>query len=387
MRIALVDTNKKPKFYPLGLMKISAWLKDNGHECVFFNNTLPPAGEFDEIWISCIFTFDVGYSLGMIEAAKQRANKVYVGGVSPTLLPKHFEATGVHVVQGKISEAEKYSPDYDILGEKPAYSILKTSDGCIRKCKFCMVPILEPEYKERDWAADIYPGTKKFVFFDNNWLAKDRKSLISDVEKLRGMYEAGKVTEIDFNQGLDARLVTEEIGALLEGLPIKPVRFAFDGMHEDGHYQRAIEIMHKHGFKSFMSYVLYNFTDTPKDFYYRLKEGARLSEKLGVSVGSFPMRFQPILEIDSQREHVGKYWTKQKRDNFMNILNKQSVAGQVSFSKVSDFEYWFGESSEKFDKLLSYPKLNEYMARKKGALRYERAKNRNVSNNKTPKSV
>jgi len=53
----------------------------------------------------------------------------------------------------------------------------------------------------------------------------------------------------------------------------------------------------------------------------------------------------------------------------MNILNKQSIAGQVSYIKVKDFEYWFTESAERFDRLLSYPKINTYMQKKKGERR------------------
>ena len=79
------------------------------------------------------------------------------------------------------------------------------------------------------------------------------------------------INEIDFNQAIDCRLFTDEIADLIQGLPITPLRFAFDGLHEDGFFQRAIEKVAKRGFWQIVNYVLYNFNDTPEDFYYRIR--------------------------------------------------------------------------------------------------------------------
>jgi hypothetical protein len=53
----------------------------------------------------------------------------------------------------------------------------------------------------------------------------------------------------------------------------------------------------------------------------------------------------------------------------MNILNKQSLFGQVSHASVSDFEYWFGHDKDEFDRLIAYPKISELMSKKKGTKR------------------
>ena len=373
MRIALVDSTPRAKLYPLPLLKIGAWRKAEGDDCALFRDHLPPAGEFDEIWITTCFTFDIPHALGIVREAKNRAGKVRVGGVAASLLPEHFEREGVEVHRGLIPEAEQYPPDYGFLGHTPEYSISHTSRGCIRKCGFCMVHRLEPEFIHLEhWERDLHLATRKVLFYDNNWLAKDRADLEQDVAKLRGLVSAGRLTEIDFNQGLDARLMTEELADLLAGLPIRPVRFAFDGMQEDGHYQRAVEMMAARGFRDFMTYVLYNFKDTPQDFYYRLKKSVRLSEELGINVNSFPMRYQPILDVDGGRDYVGDHWTEGKKYAFMSILSRQSMDGQVSLTPW-EFEYWFGQSTDEFDRLLSYPQLRELMKRKKGALRLRRA--------------
>ena len=402
-----------------------------GDDCQLFTNRLPD--EADEIWLTTCFTFDIPHALGIVREAKNRAPVVKVGGVSATLLPEHFEREGVEVHRGLIPEAEQCHPDYSLLPERPKYSIAHTSRGCVRKCKFCMVHRLEPEFHNRDWIGDLAPGAKKILFYDNNWLAKGVGDLRHDITLIRGLVKMGHITSVDFNQGLDCRLLTDEKADMLQGLPVKPVRFAFDGMQEDGHYQRAVRMMAARGHRNFMTYVLYNFMDTPQDFYYRLRVSVELEMELSASVGSFPMRFQPILDADSGRSYVGKHWTPEQKKGFMGILNQQSIGGAIScggkvnvssfpmrytpimeidsdrayvgdtwtpekrasvriltgkaghgdqvsprggrtMSPIQEFEYWFGKDADEFDRLLSYPKIRELAQRKKGALRMERAR-------------
>ena len=98
--------------YPLPLLKIGAWRKAQGDYCQIFNNQLPEKGTFDEIWITTTFTYDIPHALGIVREAKKRASRVWVGGISASLLPEHFERQGVEVHKGLIPEAEKYHPDY-----------------------------------------------------------------------------------------------------------------------------------------------------------------------------------------------------------------------------------------------------------------------------------
>lgn len=381
MRIALVDTTKRATVYPVALLKIGAWRRDKGDTCRLFHNRLPVHDKFDEIWLSTCFTFDIPHAVGMGVEAQKRANNVRVGGISATLLPNYFEREGLDVHRGLLEEAEEYHPDYSLEGV-PEYSISYTSRGCVRKCPFCMVHRLEPEFFNRDdWELDIHPATRKVLFYDNNWLAKNYDDLERDVKKLRALVQYGSIKEIDFNQGLDCRLLTAHKADLLEGLPIRPIRFAFDGMHEDGHYQEAVRLMAERGFGSFVTYVLYNFRDTPQDFYYRLRESVALTEELGVAVDSFPMCYQPILEIDHQRGYVGKHWTNKKKKAFSALRAAHSGrAGTVTFHSrntewrtMREFEYWFGETGDEFNRLLSYPKIRSLLKRKQGALRMRRA--------------
>lgn len=383
MDIALVDSTPNPGYYPLPLLKIGAWRRDIGDECELFLNRLPEAGAFDQIWISTVFTFHIPHAMGMVEAALERADRVVVGGVSATLLPRYFRQYDCEVHLGAIPEAEEYHPDHSLLHTPPKYSIASTSVGCTRKCKFCMVRKLQPNFEDRpDWPDDIYRGAEKLVFYDNNWLAKPTELLERDAEIMHRLFDFRRITEMDFSQGLDCRLMTEEKADLLEGLPIVPIRFAFDHMGQDGYYQDAVRMMAERGFGIFRTYVLFNFHDTPQDFYYRLKESVRLTIELDVpAVDSFPMCYRPILKADPGHEYVGPHWTLRQVRGFSALKSAHSGAsGTVSthsrenVTPMEEFEYWFGKTPDEFAKLISYPRITELAKAKKGKMRLMRAR-------------
>lgn len=370
MRVALIESTPDAKVYPIALLKIGAMLKQMGHECELFRNNLPRAGDFDEIWVTTVFTFDIKHALGIVREAKLRAPVVQVGGISASLLPERFESEGVDVHRGLLLPAEEVIPDYSLLKQAPKYSICYASRGCVRACKFCMVSKLEPVFKEiLHWESWLHPETTEVHFFDNNWLAKSEISWEADVTKLHEFVASKRITSIEFRQGLDARLMTEDRAKRIQGLPIRPIRFAFDGMHEDGPFQKAIEICAAHGFREFSSYVLYNYKDKPQDFYYRMKTCALLSRRLKIICKSFPTRFQPIEEADEGRKYIGKHWTKKTRGTFQAIRSVGFPGGVVSPSSVGEFEYWFGKDEDEFVRLLNYPRIKELLAGKVGRLR------------------
>ena len=146
-------------------------------------------------------------------------------------------------------------------------------------------------------------------------------------------------------------------------------------MHVDKHYQNAVTLMAEQGFKEFMSYNLYNWTDKPKDLYYRLRENVRLMEELKLKdMYAFPMKFQPIMKVNSERNHISKHWTQAKLNGFVALRNSHSFSGQISCHHMGEFEYWFGKNAEEFEKLISYPKIKLLAERKKSKLRLERIK-------------
>lgn len=380
MRIALVDSNPRPAVYPLPLLKLGAWRRSLGDECKIYNFSLPAKGEYDEIWVTTLFTYNLYEAVRLAAEATTRASKVKVGGVAATLLPDYFQHEGVDVHRGLHPEAENFAPDYSLLDEDPDYSITYASRGCVRKCKFCMVSRLEPEFRNRrDWIRDLHPRAKRILFYDNNWLAKDVKDLIYDAEIIRKLQEEGQIQEVDFNQALDARLLTEEKADILQGLKIYPMRFGFDSMAVDGIVQSAIRMLAERGFHKFQYYTLYNYKDTPEDLYYRIKQSPVLKEKYNIEVTAVPMRYHPILDVASGRDYVGRHWSAQALKGFMAIIARHSAHGQIStvggsiYSAIEEFEYWFGKDEKEFVRLINYKNIRLLANRKKGDLRRRRA--------------
>ena len=159
---------------------------------------------------------------------------------------------------------------------------------------------------------------------------------------------------VDFNQGIDSRLINDENMEKLAEIPIKPVRIAFDhwSLHEK--YEEAVRIAVRHGHTSLSNYILYNFKDKPIELYWRLKLNVDLCEELGASIYSFPMKYHPIEDPDyfSNRDYIGEYWNRKFIRTIQAILN--STKGKVG--KGYDFFCKaFGANEEEFYKLLYMP--------------------------------
>jgi len=387
MRAALIYASRSATLYPLPLLKIGAMLKSQGHEVELFINRLP-RGQFDEAWVSTCFTYDIPAAIALIRRLKPLVARIRVGGIAATLLPEVFEHLGdLEIHRGLLPEAEDVVPDYSLLGHEPEYSIAYTTRGCVRHCSFCMVPQLEDRFThEPHWHQRLHARAQRVLFYDNNWLAKPIDGWLEDVAHLRRLTRSGRITSFDFNQGIDCRLMAEERAAALEGLPLNPIRFAFDGKQEDGHYQKAVRLMIAHGFTQgyFMTYVLWNFTDTPEDVYYRIKVSAELTAEFGFQIASFPMRYQPIFSIDPKRGYVGKHWTPLTRRNFSMMVHGLSTHGELSFNPrgdrlptaVAEMEYYFGRDEQEFVRMLNYPKLRELFHRRRASMAYLRAQDR-----------
>lgn len=182
-------------------------------------------------------------------------------------------------------------------------------------------------------------------------LLKSNKQIAPYYEKYR--QKTPKQRYVDFNQGTDARYVTEELMKLMSEIPIRPLRIAFDYVGLKNTYIAAVELAAKYGIKDLSNYILYNFTDTPDDLYERLKINVELGERLGIHIYSFPMKYIPLFgEEAKDREYVGKKWNKKFIRAIQSILNvtKGIVAPGRSF-----FEKAFGSNIDEFYDLLFMP--------------------------------
>lgn len=164
----------------------------------------------------------------------------------------------------------------------------------------------------------------------------------------------GRRRYVDFNQGIDSRLINDANMEKMFEIPVRPVRIAFDHWSLHKKYEEAVRTAVKHGHKNLSNYVLYNFEDTPLELYWRLKLNVDLCEELNVSIYSFPMKYHPIEDPDyfSNRDYIGKHWNRKYIRTIQAVLN--STKGKVGKGKEF-FEKAFGKNEEEYEKLLIMP--------------------------------
>ena len=175
-----------------------------------------------------------------------------------------------------------------------------TTRGCIRHCKFCVVPTIEGDFRE---LPDYNP---KPIVCDNNFLASSRRHFDKVIDSLKPLQG------IDFNQGLDARLLAPYHAQRLAELNLKCVRLAWDNTSLESVFRTAFTTLLSAGIpKSLIRvYVLMGFDDTPDDALYRLTTVRDLGAL------PFPMRYQEPKAI-KRNSFIGEHWTGTELRRFM----------------------------------------------------------------------
>lgn len=206
------------------------------------------------------------------------------------------------------------------------------------------------------------------IIFDkykiNKLTTTTRENLISAYDEIKELYKKYFKSRpvrryIDFNQGVDARLFTEENVKQLSKIAIRPLRIAFDSIKTEPYYTRAIEMSKNVGLKDFSNYLLYNFDDHPDDLYHRLRINVELCDKFNVNIYSFPMKYHPIIKTEDMtedfshnRDYIGVHWNRKYIRAVQAILN--STKGKIG-KGTSFFKKAFGENIDEYHKLLEMP--------------------------------
>jgi len=409
--ILLIEPGYKNKYPPLGLMKLAAYhgtygKRDNVKFVKGSDDRSVLEKTWDRIYVTTLFSFEwkeISKSIDFaIQAAQGNTSKVFVGGIAASLMHDAFLAEkswfGVRFIKGLLSSApaislqlddfagELYSDDVagtPIEDLVPDYNILKHIDyrypvhdayftyasrGCVRKCHFCGVPKLEGAQRDAQPISQVIKGVeerygpkKDLLLMDNNVVASPNyRNIIAEIRDL-GFQKGAKLRRpgmritarrVDFNQGVDARILCKDRMYLEEmaTIAIKPLRIAFDHIGARKPYETAIRFAHEVGLHDLSNYMLYNFHDSPEDLYERMRLNIDLNEELGIRIFSFPMRYQPTDKKD--RSHIGVNWTRYELRSMQIIL--QATHGIVSGSP-DFFKRAFGDSTEKFRELLLWP--------------------------------
>ena len=210
MRIGLIDVDGH-NFPNLALMKLSAWHKRQGDDVGWYD----PFSRYDLVYKSKVFADTPDYQFII------NADKVVTGGTGYAI----HGAGGEHYCKADDKplpdEVEHIMPDYALYNiTDTAYGFL--TRGCPRGCSFCIVAGKEGRRSRK--VADLsefWSGQKNIVLCDPNILAcPDWRDLLWQLADSRAT--------IDINQGLDARMLTEEKIAAIERLKIKEIHFAWD---------------------------------------------------------------------------------------------------------------------------------------------------------------
>jgi hypothetical protein len=250
-------------------MKLSAYHKARGDE-VYLNS---PLFGYDKVYASCVFTWHGKRTLNL-------PPETQIGGSGYNLdikLPDNIE----HIL-----------PDYDLYPGID-FSMGYTSRGCIRQCPFCIVSTKEGYIKPWTTIDEFWDRRhRKIKLLDNNFLAQPAPHTI-----LRRLID--EKVEVDFNQGLDIRLVNERIAFYLSQLKAKKLRFSFDDVAYENEVRKGIKLLQENGIRSrkLSFYVLYGFK--PDD---QAVERMNILGKLNVDV--YPMAYRGPDGKEPQRQVI-----------------------------------------------------------------------------------
>lgn len=253
MKIGLVDVDghaKKKKWgatiYPnLALCKIARYHKQRGDEVEW----AWAFSHYDRLYMSKVFNFSPD------DLTAYNANEIVKGG------------TGYDITSSLPDEIDSMQPDYSIYPNIPkdyAYGFL--TRGCPNKCPWCVVPRKEGKIRPyMDIEEIAIEGRNKLVLMDNNILAA------GDYAKEQFQKIIDKGYRVDFNQAIDARLVTDDFARMLAKMKWidRRIRFGCDTQAQIKQCERAIEMITCYGYKGeFFLYTMLN--DNFRECYERI---------------------------------------------------------------------------------------------------------------------
>ncbi len=292
MRIA-IHSGEDTGFPNLALMKISAWHKAMGDSVEWFDALVSRTSGYYRVYSSKVFTFsdDCGYLPD---------DTVYGG-------------TGYGLYGELDAEIDSMFPDYSIYPSVD-YAIGFLTRGCPNKCPWCVVPMKEGGIRSyRTWVEVKRSDSERIVFMDNNVLASQHG--LSQIEEL------GRTRiKVDFNQGLDARLVTDDTARLLGKINWNPyIRLACDTKSQMDSIAVAHELLLKYGVPK-SKFFCYMLVQDVEDALYR----AEFLRGLGIDPFA-----QPYIDFENK-----VHPTREQRD-FARWVNHKATFKSVKWDQYN----------------------------------------------------
>lgn len=262
--------------------------------------------EWQEEWtayLSVVFTWDLPLAYQRAAWLGMQGYRVIAGGPAVKLMPSYL-ADVAEIQEDEPTALERHNPLATF-----------TSRGCVRKCSFCAVWRIEGMIRE----IDDFPIRP--IVCDNNLLGCSVAHFDKVIDRLKPLHD------IDFNQGLDARLLTDHHASRLAELDCR-VRLAFDHVSTEQAFLTAYERLRKEKIPKsrIRVYVLVGYNDTPEDALYRL----RLVHNLGIEPN--PMRYNP-LDTLMRDSYVGPNWTDRELTRYIRYWANLRYFAAVPFEE------------------------------------------------------
>ena len=263
VKIGLIDVDGHN--YPnLPLMKISAYHKSIGDSVEWYQPLF--SGHCDKVYMSKVFSFTPDYQYFIDADVIERGGTGYA----------------IELINGKEvyhkdkdkplpDEIEHIYPDYSLypeLTKDTAYGFL--TRGCPRGCGFCHVASKEGKcsYKVAD-LSEFWRGQKNIILCDPNILAcPEHPDLLQQLVDSKA--------RVNFNQGLDVRLITDRNIDILKQIRLDSIHFAFDRWQDKDIVEPKLrQFAYQTGYDrhkgSVMVYILTNYDTTIEQDIYRIQ--------------------------------------------------------------------------------------------------------------------
>ena len=260
----------------LALMKISAWAKQRGDEVYLNNDSIEP----DQIWLSCLFTWNADKAKSALEMYKFRFPNaiIHYGGTGFDF----FLELGSPDWKSLPPEIENITPDYTLYNDDRIVGFCQR--GCDRKCQFCVVWRKEGRIKDNEFHrfTEWVPDNKKKVLLLDNDIAlasREKHDLVLNDAKSMGI-------KLSITQGYDIRQIYFEPDRAQQLAEYKPWSLTFSGRmlyfswdlpQYEPMVRKGIEALLNAGFKpsELTVYVLVGFKSTFEQDVYRVNDVLR----------------------------------------------------------------------------------------------------------------
>ena len=357
MKFLLIEPSTKKIATNIALMKFASWCEQNDHQYQYIvGNSFSEIGEPDQIIISCIFSFYSKIYEETIKFYQQKYPhaKIRVGGPFPSNNPNWFKENfpKVEVHQGIYSDIEDLPLKYSI-DPTNTKMVMYASRGCPNKCGYCTVPKLEGSMRSFpsiqhmiDYGKKEIPNPSGIVLYDNNFTAHEYIDNICDEIENSGL-------PVDIH-GLHASAFTEHqaerFSRLKWGAQGKAgtpyLRFSFDFLGYDKNLFRCLKLCEKYKIKAgFFCYLLFNWKDSPDDFWKRIELSQQMVDEVGKTMFLFPQRYEPLDSLE-RNKYVGEKWTNDLVRGVTKIYT--FMHGFIAITPSKNIYNWIGHTKEEF---------------------------------------